>query len=63
MESELTGIYKSISGGDLYDIKAVAEHTKTGEPLVIYQELYGDRKVYATPIATFLADFKYVRRD
>lgn len=40
----------------LYDIIGEAEHTESGETLMVYRPRYGERKLYARPIAMFLSE-------
>ena len=39
----------------LYEIVGQAEHTESGEELMIYRPLYGEGKLYARPLEMFIS--------
>lgn len=51
------GVYQHYKG-DYYIVEDVAEHTETGEELVLYRALYGNGKLWARPKAMFLDEIK-----
>ena len=50
MQEPRPGVYRHFKG-NYYLLLAVAQHTETREPLAIYQALYGERGLWARPLA------------
>lgn len=46
------GRYRHYKGND-YEVVAVARHSETLEPVVVYRALYGDRGLWVRPLAMF----------
>lgn len=47
-----TGVYRHYKGHD-YQVFAVARHSETEEPLVVYRCLYGDYSWWVRPLGMF----------
>lgn len=46
------GIFRHYKGS-LYEVLGVAEYTETGEAVVVYKALYGERKLWVKPVDNF----------
>ena len=46
------GIYQHFKG-EQYRLLELAQHSETGEDMVVYQALYGERGIWVRPLAMF----------
>ena len=47
------GKYRHFKGME-YRVLSLAKHSETCEPMVVYQQLYGDNGVWVRPLSMFL---------
>ena len=48
-----TGYYRHYKGNH-YEVIGVARHSESGEELVVYRALYGERGLWVRPLAMFM---------
>lgn len=64
------GVYRHFKGNE-YELLYAARHSETGEPMVVYRALYGERGIWVRPAHMWLEEvsredyhgprFSYVR--
>ena len=52
MSDPAQGRYRHYKGGE-YTVMGVAQHSETGEALVVYRPEYGDRGIWVRPLSMF----------
>ena len=49
--------------GNFYYVKDVAQHTESGEMMVVYQAMYGEYGTFVRPVDMFLEEIDPSRED
>ena len=66
MERQITaGLYRHFKG-NMYRVLLIAQHTETGEDMVLYRAEYGDHQLYVRPYDMFASEVdreKYPNAD
>lgn len=58
----LPGLYRHFKGGE-YEVQGIATHSETGEKLVVYRPLYGERGLWVRPLAMFVETVVHEGRE
>ncbi len=56
------GRYRHFKGAE-YEVQGIARHSETGEQLVVYRPLYGERDLWVRPLAMFAERVQHDGRE